>query len=63
MKLRTDKDILQFLGMGLGIVALGDHPALIFSCKSGRDIYYERNFDYSDGLNSCHKTKRFFYAG
>ena len=46
MRFRTDKDILQFLGMGLGIVALGSND-----CYFG-DV----------GLKSCQIVGPGFYG-
>ncbi|CAG0953178.1 MAG: hypothetical protein OIN86_17885 [Candidatus Methanoperedens sp.] len=59
MKFRTDKDILQFLGMGLGIVALGVVLLAFFHAKAGIIFIVSGTFTVLIGLSLASKPKDF----
>jgi len=60
MKFRTDKDVLQFLGMGLGIVALGAILLVFFHAKAGIIFVMIGTLTVLVGLRFATKPKDFF---
>lgn len=59
MKFRTDKDVLQFLGMGLGIVALGAILLIFFHAKAGMIFVMSGTLTILMGLILATKPKDF----
>ena len=59
MKFRTDKDILQFLGMGMGIVALGAILLVFFHAKAGVIFVTSGALTVLVGLGLATKPKDF----
>ncbi|KAB2945609.1 MAG: hypothetical protein MPEBLZ_03286 [Candidatus Methanoperedens nitroreducens] len=59
MKFRTDKDILQFLGMGLGTVALGAILLVFFHAKAGVIFIMSGTLTVLVGLSLATKSKDF----